>query len=113
LIAAAENDQCHDAGVGADSTKPLGTQPLSPVDRPQCRETQQQKKRSHGAGRAGRGTEDSVVFLIGQNSPIDQYLMYHSAYLFEQNPEHAVVDPDNPLRIVNENGVVNSLIKVK
>jgi len=48
------------------------------------------------AGRAGRGTEESVVFLVGQNSPIDQYLMLHSDYLFAQNPEQAVVDPDNP-----------------
>jgi len=48
------------------------------------------------AGRAGRGREESVVFLIGQNSPIDQYLMTHSDYLFRQNPEQAVVDPDNP-----------------
>ena len=48
------------------------------------------------AGRAGRGTEESVVFLIGQNSPTDQYLMTHCDYLFRQNPEQAVVDPDNP-----------------
>ena len=48
------------------------------------------------AGRAGRGTEASLVFLVGQNSPIDQYLMMHSGYLFAQNPEQAVVDPDNP-----------------
>ena len=48
------------------------------------------------AGRAGRGSEDSVVFLVAQNSPIDQYLMYHSRYLFEQNPERAITDPDNP-----------------
>ena len=48
------------------------------------------------AGRAGRGTDQSVVFLIAQNSPIDQYLMTHSDYIFEQNPEQAVVDPDNP-----------------
>ena len=48
------------------------------------------------AGRAGRGSEDSVVFLIAQNSPIDQYLMYHSGYLFAQNPERAITDPDNP-----------------
>ncbi|MBS3762683.1 MAG: DEAD/DEAH box helicase [Planctomycetes bacterium] len=47
-------------------------------------------------GRAGRGTAESVVFLVGQNSPIDQYLMIHSDYLFAQNPEQAVVDPDNP-----------------
>ncbi|MGB2820220.1 MAG: DEAD/DEAH box helicase, partial [Phycisphaerae bacterium] len=48
------------------------------------------------AGRAGRGLEESIVFLIGQNSPTDQYLMTHCAYLFAQNPEQAVVDPDNP-----------------
>ncbi|MFW6163931.1 MAG: DEAD/DEAH box helicase, partial [Planctomycetota bacterium] len=48
------------------------------------------------AGRAGRGEDDAVVFLVAQNSPIDQYLMYHSAYLFEQNPERAITDPDNP-----------------
>ena len=47
-------------------------------------------------GRAGRGTEESLIFLVGQNSPIDQYLMMHSDYLFDQNPEQAVVDPDNP-----------------
>jgi DEAD/DEAH box helicase domain-containing protein len=48
------------------------------------------------AGRAGRGLEESVAVLIAQNSPIDQYLMTHSDYLFARNPEQAVVDPDNP-----------------
>ena len=48
------------------------------------------------AGRAGRGHEESVVFLIGQNSPIDQYLMANCQYLFDQIPENAIVDPDNP-----------------
>ena len=48
------------------------------------------------AGRAGRGSDPSLVFLIGQNAPMDQYLMAHTDYLFEQNPEQAVVDPDNP-----------------
>ncbi|HUT01453.1 MAG TPA: DEAD/DEAH box helicase [Phycisphaerae bacterium] len=48
------------------------------------------------AGRAGRGLEESIVFLVGQNSPTDQYLMTHCGYLFAQNPEQAVVDPDNP-----------------
>ncbi len=48
------------------------------------------------AGRAGRGADESVVFLVAQNSPIDQYLMMHSGYIFAQNPEQAVVDPDNP-----------------
>ena len=48
------------------------------------------------AGRAGRGREESLVVLVAQNSPIDQYLMTHSDYLFAQSPEQAVVDPDNP-----------------
>jgi len=48
------------------------------------------------AGRAGRGKDDALVFLVGSNSPIDQYLLAHNQYLFEQNPEQAVVDPDNP-----------------
>ena len=48
------------------------------------------------AGRAGRGREESVVFLIAMNAPIDQYLMAHWDYVFAQNPEQAVVDPDNP-----------------
>ncbi len=52
------------------------------------------------AGRAGRGKEEALVVLVAQNSPIDQYLMAHSAYLFSQNPEQAVVDPDNPHIVV-------------
>ena len=48
------------------------------------------------AGRAGRGRDESIVFLLAQNAPMDQYLMAHSGYLFAQNPEQAVVDPDNP-----------------
>jgi DEAD/DEAH box helicase domain-containing protein len=48
------------------------------------------------AGRAGRKKEDALVFLVGSNSPIDQYLLGHHDYLFRQNPEQAVVDPDNP-----------------
>jgi len=52
------------------------------------------------AGRAGRGRDESLVFLIGQNAPVDQYLMAHPDYLFAQNPEQAVVDPDNPHIVV-------------
>ena len=48
------------------------------------------------AGRAGRQSADSLVILIGHNNPIDQYLMQHPQYFFEQSPENAIVDPDNP-----------------
>ena len=52
------------------------------------------------AGRAGRGREGSAVFLLAQNAPMDQFLMSHAEYLFAQNPEQAVVDPDNPHIVV-------------
>ena len=48
------------------------------------------------AGRAGRGQDEAAVFLVGQNSPIDQYLMHHPEYIFGKSPEHAIVDPNNP-----------------
>jgi len=48
------------------------------------------------AGRAGRGEEESVIFLIAQNSPIDQFLMRDPEYLFKKNTENAVINPENP-----------------
>lgn len=53
------------------------------------------------AGRAGRGAEDSVVFFIGYNDPIDQYLMRHPDYFFGQSPEHAIIDPENAYILAN------------
>ncbi|MHC4469731.1 MAG: DEAD/DEAH box helicase [Planctomycetota bacterium] len=52
------------------------------------------------AGRAGRGREESLVVLVARNSPVDQYLVAHSDYLFTRSPERAVVDPDNPYVVV-------------
>ncbi len=48
------------------------------------------------AGRAGRGKGEAITFLVGFNAPLDQYLMQHPEYFFSQNPENAVIDPDNP-----------------
>ena len=48
------------------------------------------------AGRAGRGDEPALVIFIGQNSPIDQYLVNNGRYLFGRSPEHAIVDLTNP-----------------
>ena len=48
------------------------------------------------AGRAGRGRQESVAFLVGDNTPLDQYLMRHPEYFFGRTPERAVIDPDNP-----------------
>jgi DEAD/DEAH box helicase domain-containing protein len=52
------------------------------------------------AGRAGRGRGESLVVLVARNSPVDQYLVSHSEYLFAKSPERAVVDPDNPYVVV-------------
>ncbi len=52
------------------------------------------------AGRAGRSSDESLVILVAQNSPMDQYLMANADYVFGQDPEHAVVDPDNPHVVV-------------
>ncbi|MDD4264094.1 MAG: DEAD/DEAH box helicase [Firmicutes bacterium] len=54
------------------------------------------------AGRAGRGRDDSLVFLIANADPIDQFVIQHPDYFFAQNPESAVIDPDNPYILLNE-----------
>ena len=47
------------------------------------------------AGRAGRGREDSVAFLVASSSPLDQYIIAHPDYFFGQSPEHALINPNN------------------
>lgn len=48
------------------------------------------------AGRAGRLIDDSVVFLIAHQNPLDQYFMNHPQDFFSRNPENAVINLDNP-----------------
>jgi len=48
------------------------------------------------AGRAGRNQEESVAVLIAREDPIDQYLMQHPEYFFEQPHERAIIDHENP-----------------
>ncbi len=48
------------------------------------------------AGRAGRGKDDSLVILVGYNGPIDQYLMKHTNYFFDQPVENVVISVENP-----------------
>ena len=47
------------------------------------------------AGRAGRGNEEALAILIAYNNPIDQYLMKHPEYIFDQTAENVVIDPNN------------------
>ncbi|MBM4000380.1 MAG: DEAD/DEAH box helicase [Planctomycetes bacterium] len=53
------------------------------------------------AGRSGRRCDDSLAVLIAGNDPVDQYLLRHPRYFFEQSPEQAVVDPENPYVLAN------------
>ncbi|NUM56522.1 MAG: DEAD/DEAH box helicase [Candidatus Hydrogenedentes bacterium] len=47
------------------------------------------------AGRAGRRTGVSLVVLIASSAPLDQYIINHPEYFFDQSPESATVDPNN------------------
>ena len=48
------------------------------------------------AGRAGRLIDDSIVFLVGFQNPLDQYFMNHPQEFFTRGPENAVINLDNP-----------------
>jgi DEAD/DEAH box helicase domain-containing protein len=48
------------------------------------------------AGRAGRGTDESIVVLVAFQNPLDQYLMNHPYVIFDKPHEHAIVDLSNP-----------------
>lgn len=48
------------------------------------------------AGRAGRGTEQSMAALVANNDPIDQFLMRNPDYFFSGAHENAIVDNQNP-----------------
>ncbi len=49
------------------------------------------------AGRAGRREKDSLAILIASSSPLDQFLAHHPEYLLERSPEKALINPNNPL----------------
>ncbi len=53
------------------------------------------------AGRSGRRQSESLAVLLAGNDPIDQYLLRHPQYFFDQTPEHAVVDPENAYVLAN------------
>ncbi|HEY5903141.1 MAG TPA: Zn-binding domain-containing protein, partial [Anaerolineales bacterium] len=49
------------------------------------------------AGRAGRGLEPAAAVLVASASPIDQFLAHHPEYFFGRSPEHALINPDHLL----------------
>lgn len=47
------------------------------------------------AGRAGRRSSVSLVVLVASSAPLDQYIISHPEYFFEQAPESATIDSNN------------------
>ena len=47
------------------------------------------------AGRAGRRQGASATILVASSSPLDQYIVAHPEYFFEQSPEMALIHPNN------------------
>jgi DEAD/DEAH box helicase domain-containing protein len=46
-------------------------------------------------GRAGRGTDPSLVAMVADEDQLDQYLMAHPRDFFENEPEAAISNPEN------------------
>ncbi len=53
------------------------------------------------AGRAGRGQEVSAAILVATADPLDQYLCRHPDYFFDRSPEQALINPENPLILLD------------
>jgi len=52
------------------------------------------------AGRAGRKFNPSLAIFIASMNPLDQFLAKNPQYLLSRNPEEALINPDNPLILI-------------
>ena len=53
------------------------------------------------AGRAGRRGSVSLLIVVATSSPLDQYIIQHPEYFFNQSPEQALINPDNLYILLN------------
>src|SRR2546428_56170 len=53
------------------------------------------------AGRAGRRSGSSAAVFVATSAPLGQFMVTHPDYLFGTPPEHARVNPVNPVILVN------------
>lgn len=53
------------------------------------------------AGRSGRGSTSSLTALVATADPIDQFFASNPDYFFERSPEHALINPDNLLILLD------------
>lgn len=54
------------------------------------------------AGRAGRKANTALSILVAASNPLDQYICQHPEYLWGNNPEHSLIDPDNTEILLKE-----------
>lgn len=52
-------------------------------------------------GRAGRTREAALAILVATGGALDQYVIHHPEFLFERSPEHALINPDNVLLLLD------------
>jgi len=53
------------------------------------------------AGRAGRRSGSSCAVMVASSAPLDQFIVRHPDYFFENTPEHAYIQPDNLEILIN------------
>ncbi|MBM7584300.1 DEAD/DEAH box helicase domain-containing protein [Bacillus pakistanensis] len=53
------------------------------------------------AGRAGRRHGESLVIMVASSNPLDQYIVDHPQYFFEQTPETARINSDNLIILID------------
>ncbi|MCB9138521.1 MAG: DEAD/DEAH box helicase [Caldilineaceae bacterium] len=52
-------------------------------------------------GRAGRTRDAALALLVATSGPLDQYVIQHPEFLFERSPEHALINPDNLMLLLD------------
>ena len=53
------------------------------------------------AGRAGRRGSASLLIVVASSGPLDQYIINHPEYFFQQSPEQALINPNNLYILLN------------
>lgn len=53
------------------------------------------------AGRAGRRHGEALILYVASSAPLDQYVINHPEYFFQQSPEFARINPDNLIILVD------------
>ena len=53
-------------------------------------------------GRAGRTRDAALAILVAGGGALDQYIIQHPEFLFEQSPEHALINPDNLMLLLDQ-----------